>query len=53
MAYSRLASELYGSTVVGQGSELFGSRSTPLELLIGAQLTVVKSWTVSSGIGPG
>ena len=48
-----LGPELYGSTAVGRGNSLFAARGTPLELLIGAHLTVLKNWNVSSGIGPG
>jgi hypothetical protein len=48
-----LGPELYGSTVVGRGNALFGARGFPLELLLGAHLTVAKNWNVSSGIGPG
>jgi len=48
-----LGPELYGSTAVGGGNSPFGARGTPLELLLGAHLTVLQNWNVSSGIGPG
>jgi len=48
-----LGPELYGSTAVSGGNSPFGARGTPLELLLGAHLTVLQNWNVSSGIGPG
>jgi OmpA-OmpF porin, OOP family len=45
--------ELWGSTVVSVGREVFERRATPLELLLGGHLTLAKHWKVGSGIGPG
>ena len=48
-----LGPELYGSTVVTGGDRAFGTRSTPLELLLGAHITLAEHWKTGTAIGPG
>lgn len=45
--------ELYGSTVVTGGDGAFRTRNTPLELLVGAHLTVANHWQTGMAVGPG
>lgn len=48
-----LGPELYGSTVVTGGDRAFGTRGTPLELLLGAHITLAEHWKTGTAIGPG
>ncbi|MDB5217943.1 MAG: outer membrane protein [Myxococcaceae bacterium] len=48
-----LGPEFYGSTVVTGGDRAFRTRNTPLELLLGAHITVAEHWKTGCAIGPG
>jgi OOP family OmpA-OmpF porin len=48
-----LGPEVYGSTVVSGGDRAFRTRNTPLELLLGAHITVAEHWKAGTAIGPG
>ncbi len=45
--------ELFGSTVVTGGDRAFRTRSTPLELLLGAHITLAEHYKTGCAIGPG
>ena len=45
--------ELYGSTVVTGGDRPFSTRNTPLEMLVGAHVTLASHWQVGMAVGPG
>jgi hypothetical protein len=45
--------ELTGSTVVTGGDRAFRTRNTPVELLIGAHLSLLDRWRTGMAIGPG
>ena len=47
-----LGPELYGSTIVTQGSA-FTTTNTPLELLLGGHYLVASSWRMGLGVAPG
>jgi len=45
--------ELYGSTVVASGERAFSTRNTPLEMLVGAHVTLLDHWQAGMAVGPG
>jgi OOP family OmpA-OmpF porin len=48
-----LGPEVYGSTVVTGGDRAFRTRNTPIELLLGAHITLAEHWKTGTAIGPG
>ena len=48
-----LGPEVFGSTVVTGGDSAFRTRNTPLELLLGAHITLAEHWKTGTAIGPG
>ncbi|MBX3183508.1 MAG: OmpA family protein [Polyangiaceae bacterium] len=48
-----LGPEIYGTTNIEDGDELFAKKSTPFEVVIGGHYQVAEDWNIGLGVGPG